>query len=64
MGKQGAQGREGLFPGAERQDNDTRMVLSTTMASPEAEERDVKKKMASHFPATGSKPTGPPVLWG
>ena len=42
-----------------RRDDDTSMVLSTAVTSPEAEERDVK--MTSRFSATGSKPTGPPA---
>ena len=38
------------------------MVLSTAVASPEAEECCVK--MAPRFPATGSEPTGPPAPAG
>ena len=53
----GAQGRESLFSGAARRDDDTSTVLSTAVTSPEAEERGVKT--TSHFSATGSKPTGP-----
>jgi hypothetical protein len=59
MAKPGAQGRESLFTGAGRRDDDTSMVLSTAVTSPEAEEHDVK--MTSRFSATGSKPTGPPA---
>ena len=59
MDKQGAQGRESLFTGAGRRDDDTSMVVSMAVTSPEAEEHDVK--MTSRFPATGSKPTGPPA---
>mgnify|MGYP006102698743 CR=1 FL=1 len=40
-------------------DDDTSMVLSTAVTSPEAEEHDVK--MTPRSPATGSKPTGPPA---
>ena len=40
-------------------DDDTSMVLSMAVTSPEAEEHGVK--MAPCFPATGSKPTGPPA---
>ena len=43
MGKQGAKGSESLFTGAGRRDDDTRMVLSTVMTSPEAEEHGAKK---------------------
>ena len=55
----GAQGRESLFTGAGRRDDDTSTVVSTAVTSPEAEEHDVKT--TSRFPATGSKPTGPPA---
>ena len=40
--KQGAQGRESLFTGAGRRDDDTSMVLSTAVTSPEAEEHGAK----------------------
>ena len=40
-------------------DDDTNMVLSTAVMSPEAEEHGAK--MTPRFPATGSKPTGPPA---
>ena len=61
MGKQGAQGRECLFTGVGRQDDDdTRMVLSTAVTSPEAEEYGAKMT-PRFFSATGSKPTGPPA---
>ncbi len=41
MAKPGAQGRESLFTGAGRRDDDTSMVLSTAVTSPEAEEHGV-----------------------
>ena len=53
------QGRESLFTGAGRRDDDTSMVLSTAVTSPDAEEHDFK--MTPRFPASGSKPTGTPV---
>ena len=59
MGKQGAQGSESLHTGAGRRDDDTSMVLSTAVTSPEAEEHDAK--MTLRFPATGSKRTGSPA---
>ena len=59
MGKQGAQGSESLLTGAGRRDDDTSTVLSTAVTSPEAEEHGAK--VAPRFPATGSKPTGPPA---
>ena len=50
--KQGAQGREGVFTGAGRRDDDTRTVLSTAVTSPEAEEHGVKKKKNNNNDAT------------
>ena len=43
-------------------DDDISMVLSTAVTSPEAEEHGAK--MTPRFPATGSKPTGPPASSG
>ena len=40
-------------------DDDTSMVLSTAVTSPEAEEHGAKMK--PRFPTTGSGPTSPPA---
>jgi len=57
IGNQVPKAERGYFSGAAHRDDDTSTVLSTAVASPEAEERGIKT--TSHFSAMGSKPTGP-----
>ena len=60
LAMQGAQGRESLFTGAGRRDDDTSMVLSTAVTSPEAEDNGAKND-ATLFRPRARKPTGPPA---
>ena len=69
MAKPGAQGRESLFTCAGRRDDDTSMVLSTAVTSPEVEENDAK--MTSRFrPRARNRPARPHLpgrhssVWG
>ena len=69
MAKPGAQGRESLFTGAGRRNDDTRMMLSTAVTSPEVEEHGAK--MTSRFwPRARNRPALPHLpgrhssVWG